>query len=124
MEKIEEIQQRIQQNKEEMTVVKFIIDNMEKIIKNGLNITDVTEDPTRHPHYSSRVVTELYYHEDGYLVHRESRSGSPDAWAYYENDYPVTISEIAKWIVDDINASKALEEEENMDIYYIKIEGM
>ena len=120
MEKIE----RIQQNKEEMKVVKFIIDNMEQIIKKGLDITDVTEDPTGHPHYQSRVVTELYYHKDGYLVHRESRSGSPDAWAHYENDYPVTISEIAKWILDDINASKALEEEENMDVYYVKIEGM
>lgn len=112
---------------QELNVIKFIIQNMDKIIKKGICFTDVIEAPMRHPHYYSRIVTELgYNYKEEILVHCQSNSGSPGCWNEYENEHPLNIWEIAQMIADDIRDAKRLEEESNPDkvaIEYKTIEG-
>ena len=119
------------QEKQEIAVIRFIIANMEKLVRGkSIPLTDVIEDPMGHPHYQSRVITELEYNwEKELLVHDEGRSGSPSAWNHYRNDndkaeYQIPIFQLARWIVDDINAAKALSEEDNCKVSYMEIEGM
>lgn len=118
--KIEEIKQ----NQKEIAVIRFIIANMDKIVKEGIVLTDVTEGVTNHPHYYSRVITELYYNDEkGFLVSEENRSGSPSCWAHYKNEYQASIFEIARYIANDIDNAKELFNEEDCAIGYMEIEG-
>lgn len=119
------------QEKQEIAVIRFIIANMEKLVRGkSIPLTDVIEDPMGHPHYHSRVITELEYNwEKELLVHDEGRSGSPSAWNHYRNDedkaeYQIPIFQLARWIVDDINAAKTLSEDDNCEVSYMEIEGM
>lgn len=118
---IEEYKEFIQ----ELAVIKFISANMEKLVKGEIIfLVDITEDPQKHPHYSSRVVTTLRYDEEIGLIYKENRSGSPSCWNSYENDYQESIFNIAHWIVNDINAAQNCAEYENCEVECIEIEGM
>ena len=114
----------IEQNRREISIIRFIIANMDKIVKEGITLTDVTEGAMDHPHYKSRVITEIYYdHKKGFLVNKESRSGSPSCWNHYKNNYQASIFDIARWIASDINAAKTLFDEEDCEVGYMDIEG-
>lgn len=116
--------EKIKQNQKEIAIIRFIIANMDKIVKEGIIITDIIEGVMNHPHYHSRVITELYYDDEkGFLVSKESRSGSPSCWAHYKNNYEASIFEIAKWIVNDIDDAKAHFNEEDCAVGYMEIEG-
>lgn len=112
--------------KQKMAIIKFIIANMDKIIKDGILLTEVIEEPHKHPHYHSCVSTELYYdNEKECLVHNEARSGSPSAVNHYPSEV-FSIMRLAENIRDDINAANSIlsSEEEDVCGSVIKIEGM
>lgn len=111
--------------KQKMAIINFIIANMTKIVKEGLLLTEIVEEPHRHPHYQSCVTTEIYYDDEKRcLIHNEARSGSPGA----VNDYPsevYNISQLAENIRDDINVTnEILSSGEDVCGWTIKIEGV
>ena len=116
---------------QDISIIKFIIANMSKLVKGeSILLTDVIEDPQGHPHYHSRITTELYYDkEKDLLVHDEGRSGSPSCWHHYSNnekdhEYSINILDLARNIRDDINAARCLSDDPNCKVEYIDIEGV
>lgn len=111
--------------KQKMAIINFIIANMDKIVKDGLLLTEVIEEPHKHPHYHSCVSTELYYDDEKEcLIHRENRSGSPSAVNHYPSEV-FSFLQLAENIRDDINvANNILSSEEDVSGWTISIEGV
>jgi len=92
-----------------LSIVSWLCENMEEIIKNGVEIFDVIEEPMAHPHYHSREVFTIEYDKEKGVVSDLALSGSPSAWNHYIN--PVySYIELAKEI------SSRIEEIENIDV--------
>ena len=70
-----------------LNIMKWISNNIEEIINNGIIITDVIEEPMAHQNYQSRTTYVLEYGEDDYgvigVVADMGLSGSPSAWNHY-----------------------------------------
>lgn len=85
-------------------IIKYLIDNIDVIIKKGIMVTDVTEEPMAHPHYHSRYTNEVVFEEDDYgvlgICYDSGCSGSPSAWNHYKTSHHLTA--IAEWILHDI----------------------
>ena len=68
-----------------LNIMKWISNNVDEIISNGIVITDVIEEPNQH--YQSRTTYVLEYGEDDYgvigVVADMGLSGSPSAWNHY-----------------------------------------
>ena len=77
-----------------LKIIQWISNNMEEIVKNGIIITDVIEEPN----YQSRTTYVLEYGEDDYgvicIVADMGLSGSPSAWNHYRE--VMTFQELAE----------------------------
>lgn len=80
-----------------LKIVNWISQNIDEIIKNGIVITDVIEEPTNQ-NYQSRTTYVLEYGEDDYgvigVVADMGLSGSPSAWNHYRE--VMTFQELAE----------------------------
>jgi hypothetical protein len=104
-------------------IIKFLSNNMDKIIKDGMTIIDVIEDVNKHPHYESRKVFSLYYDEKKKeLMSVLSLSGSPTAWNHYEMPI-VSYEDLAEEIQERIEEAKESEKLEQNDVMYIEVEA-
>lgn len=78
-------------------IMKWISNNMEEIVENGIVITDVIEEPMAQ-YYHSRTTYVLEYGEDDYgvigVVADMGLSGSPSAWNHYRE--VMTFQELAE----------------------------
>lgn len=92
------------ENKTIDDIVKYLIDNVIEIVKNGILITDIVEEPMAHPHYHSRSYNTIEFDEDDCgvigILYDGGCSGSPSAWNHYKTCYDLT--SIAEWILHDI----------------------
>ena len=112
-------------NKKEIAVIKFIAANLNKMIieNESIPLTEVIEEPNRHPHYWSCVETSLFYDkEKECYIFRESRSGSPSCVNHYDQEID-SVFELAKIIIDVINEASHLLSKENTMGGYMEIEG-
>ena len=118
---------------DEIAIIRFVIANMHKIIKGEvIPIIDIIEGPNRHPHYHSRITTDLYYDfKNEMLVYDMGCSGSPSCWSHYSNneeghEHELGTFELARKIRKDIKRATILIEKEVDDfkVEYMKIEGM
>ena len=79
-----------------LKIMNWISNNMEEIVKNGIVITDVIEEPM--DSYQSRTTYVLEYGEDDYgvigIVADMGLSGSPSAWNHYRE--VMTFQELAE----------------------------
>lgn len=115
------------ENKTINDIVKFLIDNVDKIVKEGIMISDITEEPMAHPHYHSRYYNTIEFDEDDYgeigILYDTGCSGSPNAWNHYKTCY--NLIAIAEWILNDILCAEEVIDDErysvelNEDLYNI-----
>jgi hypothetical protein len=103
-------------------VIRFLSNNMGKIMKEGLVISDVIEDKMAHPHYSARNIFSLYYDEKKKeLMSVLSCSGSPSCWNHYEMPV-ISYRDLAEEIIERIEEAKDYENDERNFVEYIQIE--
>ena len=108
---------------EVIDVIKFLSNNMEEIVKNGLVVSDVIEDKMAHPHYYARNIFSLYYDEKREeLMSVLSCSGSPSCWNHYEMPV-VSYYDLASEIIERIEEAKEYEGEEKNFVEYIEVEA-
>lgn len=107
---------------EVIDVIRFLSDNMDKIVKEGMTITDVIEDKMAHPHYHSRNIFSLYYDEKRKsLMSVLSCSGSPSCWNHYEMPV-ISYRDLAEEIIERIEEAKEYEDDERNFVEYLQIE--
>ena len=84
-------------------IVKYLVDNIDIIITEGIMIVDIIEEPTKHPHYHSRTYKSIEYGDDDYgvktIIYDLGLSGSPSAWNHYITTGCLTL--YAEWIHSD-----------------------
>ena len=103
-------------------VIRFLSNNMGKIMKEGLVISDVIEDKMAHPHYYARNIFSLYYDEKKEeLMSVLSCSGSPSCWNHYEMPV-ISYKDLAEEIIERIEEAKTYQDDERNFVEYIQIE--
>ena len=71
------------ENEKINNITRYIIKNIEKIIKSSIDTIDVIKGLGKYPHYEERISNCFYYDENEGFVYDQGLSGSPDAWNYY-----------------------------------------
>lgn len=105
-----------------LDVVRFLSNNMEKIIREGIVITDVIEDKMAHPHYYARNIFSLYYDDKKeQLMSVLSCSGSPSCWNHYEMPV-INYHDLAEEIIERIEEAKEYEADDKNFVEYLSLE--
>lgn len=108
---------------EVIDVIRFLSNNMDEIIRNGLVISDVIEDKMAHPHYHKRDIFSLYYDEKKEeLMSVLSCSGSPSCWNHYEMPV-ISYRDLAEEILERIEEAKTYQDDERNFVEYIEVEA-
>lgn len=101
-------------NKTIKEIVDYLINNIAKIVKEGIMVIDIVNGVTNHPHYHSRYYNSIEFDEDDYgvttIIYDSGCSGSPSAWNHYKCSSDLV--GIASWIMSDFYYARVEEAQE------------